>query len=216
MPFKDNEREYRNFASFNVETRSEDNEEKKIVEGYASTFEEYVLRDFGDEIWTERIEPTAFDNTDFSDVVFLRDHEGTVFARTKNNTLSIIPDSKGLFTKTNLGKTTSARNMFEEIEAGLYTQMSFAMTVGDQRFEEEERDGKRIIHRIIQSVKKCFDVSAVCRPANPTTEIGVATREVFDGAIEELRAERQRVEKAKREEARKKLALKLKLEELEK
>lgn len=214
--FKPDEREYRNFASFNVETREENNEQRKIVEGYASTFEEYVLRDFGDEVWTERIEPTAFDNADMSDVVFLRDHTGVVFARTKNNTLSVMPDSKGLFTRANLSSTTSAREMYEEIETGLYPQMSFGFVVGDQRFEEEVIGEKRVIHRIIQSVKKCFDVSAVCRPANPTTEIGVATRSAFDGGIEELRAERLRVEKEAQEAERQRLALKLKLEELQK
>lgn len=211
MPFKDNEREYRNFQSFNFETRDEGDLNRMIVEGYASTFDEYILRDNGEEVWTERFEPTAFDETDMSDVVFLRDHQGTVFARTRNNTLTLAPDERGLFTITDLSKTSSAREMYEEIATGLYTQMSFGFIVGDQRFEEEIIGGKRIIHRIIQSVRKCFDVSAVCRPANYFTEIGATTRSAFDGAIEELEAERKRVEQ---EEARKALELKLKLEEL--
>lgn len=215
MPIKA-DREYRNFACFNLEKRDVEGTEKRIVDGYASTFEEYRIRDFGDEEWTERIAPTAFDEADMSDVVFLKDHTGTVFARTKNNTISLITDEKGLHVEADLSKTQSARQMYEEIDAGMYTQMSFAFIVSDQHFEEGMRDGKRIIHRIIDKVSKVFDVSAVSFPANPTTEIGVATRSAFDGAIEQLRAERLRVEAEQREQKRKQLELKIKMEELEK
>lgn len=215
MPIKD-DREYRNFSCFDFEKRAE-YEEKEIVDGYASTFDEYELRNLGDEIWTERIMPNAFDEADMSDVIFLKDHQGTVFARTKNNTISIIPDAKGLFTKTDLSKTTSAREMYEEIATGMYTQMSFAFRVSDQHFEEEMRDGKRVIHRIIDRISKVYDISAVSRPANPSTDIGVATRAAFDGAIEELQAERLKAEQEKNQQARAKLELKLKLlEDLEK
>lgn len=211
MPVKD-DREYRNFQCFDFEKRAE-YEDKEIVDGYASTFDEYELRDFGDEVWTERIMPTAFDEADMSDVIFLKDHTGTVFARTKNNTISLMTDGKGLFTKTDLSKTSSARAMYEEIATGMYTQMSFAFKVSDQHFEEEMRDGKRIVHRVIDKISKVFDISAVSRPANPTTEIGVATRAAFDGAIEELKAERLKEERAKNQAEREKLCLKLKLME---
>ena len=211
MPVKD-DREYRNFQCFDFEKRAE-YEDKEIVDGYASTFDEYELRDFGDEVWTERIMPTAFDEADMSDVIFLKDHTGTVFARTKNNTISLMTDGKGLFTKTDLSKTSSARAMYEEIATGMYTQMSFAFKVSDQHFEEEMRDGKRIVHRVIDKISKVFDISAVSRPANPTTEIGAATRAAFDGAIEELKAERLKEERAKNQAEREKLCLKLKLME---
>lgn len=195
-----NEREYRNFQAFQpIVKRSagEDGKEEKkeMVEGYASTFEEYSLMDFGTEEWRERIEPTAFDEADMSDVVFLRDHEGRVFARTKNNTISIIPDEKGLFTITDLSRTAASREMYEDIAAGNYSQMSFAFTVADQRFEERQEGDKTIYTRIIDRIKKVYDISAVAFPANPTTDIGVSVRSVFDGAIEDLRAERLEAEK---------------------
>ena len=98
-------REYRNFPM--VEVRKEgENEPSFLVEGYASTFETYVLfEDEGIE-YKERILPEAFDNCDMSDVIFLKDHEGTVFARTKNNTLTLEVDKNGLLTKTDLSKTS--------------------------------------------------------------------------------------------------------------
>ena len=158
--------------------------------------------DFGTEEWRERIEPKAFDEADMTDVVFLRDHEGRVFARTKNNTISIIPDEKGLFTITDLSRTAASREMYEDIAAGNYSQMSFAFTVAEQRFEERQEGDKTIYTRIIDRIKKVYDISAVAFPANPTTDIGVSVRSVFDGAIEELRAERLEAEtRAAREQA---------------
>lgn len=206
-----NDREYRNFQSFKA-TRSEEGE-SFVVEGYASTFEPYVMASFEGEEWREQIAPEAFNEADMSDVVFLRDHAGQVFARTKNNTIALLPDERGLFSRTNLSSTSAARGMYEDIESGLYSQMSFAFTVAKDHFTEELReDGTRVITRIIDSIKKVFDISAVAFPANPTTDIGVSTRSIFDGAIEEMRAERLRVEAEKNEVARQRLIVKLKLE----
>lgn len=176
-------REYRNFPM--VEVRKEgENEPSFLVEGYASTFETYVLfEDEGIE-YKERILPEAFDNCDMSDVIFLKDHEGTVFARTKNNTLKLSVDEKGLFTRTDLSKTSASREMFEEISTGMYSQMSFAFIVDDDEYNTTEH------LRTIRHIKKIFDVSSVSFPANPTTDISVATRSRFDGFIEQEKAER--------------------------
>lgn len=208
-----NDREYRNFNSFALK-RSDNESDSFIVEGYASTFEEYTLFDFGDEEWREKIEPEAFKDADLSDVVFLRDHAGQVFARTKNNTIALMSDDKGLFSRTDLSSTSAARGMYEDIDAGLYSQMSFAFTVAEQRFEEAMEDGKRIYTRVISRIKKVYDISAVAFPANPTTDIGISTRSIFDGAIEDLRAERLERQKAENEAERQKAIVRLKLKEL--
>lgn len=208
-----NDREYRNFNSFALK-RSDNESDSFIVEGYASTFETYTLYDFGDEEWREKIEPEAFKDADLSDVVFLRDHAGQVFARTKNNTIALMSDDKGLFSRTNLSSTSAARGMYEDIEAGLYSQMSFAFTVAEQRFEETMEDGKRIYTRVISRIKKVYDISAVAFPANPTTDIGISTRSIFDGAIEDLRAERLERQKAENEAERQKAIVRFKLKEL--
>lgn len=176
-------REYRNFPMLEVRKEGE-NEPSFLVEGYASTFETYVLfEDEGIE-YKERILPEAFDNCDMSDVIFLKDHEGTVFARTKNNTLTLEVDKNGLLTKTDLSKTSASREMFEEISTGMYSQMSFAFIVDDDEYNTTEH------LRTIRHIKKIFDVSAVSFPANPTTDISVATRSRFDGFIEQEKAER--------------------------
>lgn len=213
MPVK-NDREYRSFDL--VKRAKEENEESSyIVEGYASTFEEYTLYEDDEVIYNERIEPTAFDEADLSDVVFLLDHTGRVYARTKNGTVSLSTDEKGLFTRTDLSKTTASRGVFEDIEAGNYSQMSFAFTVAEDRFEEKRNEGEKTIYtRIIDRVKKVFDISAVGFPANPTTDIGVATRSAFNGAIEKLQAERLEEERRRQEVERARAIAKLKLLEV--
>lgn len=211
-----NDREYRNFRAFDIERRSEGEGEEPsfFVEGYASTFEEYTLFDFPEEEWRERIEPTAFDEADMSDVVFLRDHEGRVMARTKNGTIDLKVDENGLFSKTDLSKTAAARDMYDDIEAGNYQQMSFAFTVEDDHFEDTMENGKKVLTRVIDRIKKVYDISAVAFPANPTTDIGISARSIFDGEIERLRAERLEEQRAKTEKDRERLKLKLKLMEV--
>lgn len=180
-------RENREYRSIPMEIRMEKREGEEssfLVEGYASTFEPYVL--FEDEgiQYKEQILPEAFEECDMSDVIFCKDHEGTVFARTKNGTLELSVDEHGLFTRTDLSKTASAREMFEEIQAGMYSQMSFAFIVREDDYDKKEH------LRTIRKIQKLFDVSAVSFPANPGTDISATTRSFFDGVIEMERAER--------------------------
>ena len=175
-------REYRSFPM--VETRKEGNEPSFLVEGYATNFNEYVLFEQDGIEYKERIDEKAFEGCDMTDVIFLKDHEGTVFARTKNGTLKLEVNENGLFTRADLSKTSASREMFEEIDTGMYYQMSFAFTVEDEEYNTKEH------LRTIKKFKKIFDVSAVGFPANPTTEISVATRSRFDGFIEQEKAER--------------------------
>lgn len=213
MPIK-NDREYR---AFNIEKRAKNEEAEAsfLVAGYASTFEEYTLGENAGEIYRERIEPTAFDEADMSDVVFLLDHTGRVYARTKNDTVKLTVDDKGLYTETDLSKTAAARGVYEDIEAGNYSQMSFAFTVADDNFIVSTEDEKTVYTRVINRIKKVFDISAVGFPANPTTDIGVATRAAFDGAIESYKAERLKEERAKNEAARLRAIAKIKIMEVE-
>lgn len=193
MPVR-NDREYRAVQQ-PFETGSED----FIVEGYASTFEPYVLWREGDTEVRERIDPHAFDNADMSDVIMQYDHEGRVFARTSNGTLDISVDDHGLKVRADLSKTESARQLYEEIRSGMITQMSFAFTIAEDEYNKKER------LRTVKSIRKLYDCSAVSIPANPGTSI--SARSYFDGVIEMERAERLAAE----EHARKVEKLKLRL-----
>ena len=210
MAVKSN-REYRDMT---MEIRSAENEEveqeeRKIVTGYASTFNEpYTLYEDDDWRFDEVVDSRAFDNTDMSDVIMQYDHEGRVFARMSNNTLKVVPDERGLLIEADLGGTELGRQLFEEIEGGYTNKMSFGFTVdGDERRDIKNADGKTVTVRRITSVRKLYDVSAVSLPANDATSISVRT--LTDGEIERIRAERLEAEKL--ELRRRKLLAKAKL-----
>lgn len=215
MPVK-TDREYRNFS---IERRAKEEGEPSsfLVQGYASTFDEYQLWEDSEKVLRERIDSKAFDEADMSDVVFLLDHTGRVYARTKNDTVKLSIDKKGLYTETDLSKTSAARQVYEDIEAGNYSQMSFAFTVAEDHFGEDQKteDGRTIYTRIIDRINKVFDISAVGFPANPNTDISAATRAAFDGEIARREAERLLEQKARQERAKKEVELKLKLWEVE-
>lgn len=189
------DREYRS-----MELRIQKDEEEKSykVEGYASTFDSYVLFSEDGIDYSERIEPTAFDEADMTDVVFRIDHEGPVYARTSAGTVMIDIDEHGLHNVTDLSRTERSRSIFEEIAAGNYPQMSFAFVVDEDGDEYDKKTHTRIIHRI----RKVFDISPVSFPANPNTAISVSTRDYFNGVIEAEKAERLEREARERQKQR--------------
>ena len=192
-------REYRTMALTIPQTVEE--EKRYTVEGYASTFDPYVLLTIDGVDYSERIEPTAFEGADLSDVVFRVDHAGSVYARSSAGTVEVWPDEHGLATRANLGKTQKARELFADIEAGNYPQMSFAFVVA----EDGDYFDRKTHTRVITRIAKVFDVSPVSFPANPNTELSVSTRDYFDGVIEAEKAER--LEREKRERQKQKLRI---------
>ena len=203
-----NDREYRNMT-MGIREPEEGADQKMIVEGYASTFDEPYKLYSGEgwELW-ETVDRSAFDDTDMSDVIMQYNHEGRVFARTRNNTLSVEPDEKGLFISADLGGTEIGRELYEEISGGYTDRMSFGFTVtGDMEEREQNDAGVWIYTRHITSVGKLFDVSAVSIPANDGTSISAdaVTRSIDDlrdGVIERIQAERLEEEKARLEQRR--------------
>ena len=176
----------------------EGEEKRYMVEGYASTFDPYVLLTMDGIDYKEQIDPTAFDEADLSDVVFRVDHQGRVYARTSAGTVELWHDEHGLGQRTDLSKTQAAREVYADIEAGNYPKMSFAFTVADDGDSYDKKTHTRTIHKIA----KVFDVSPVSFPANPGTELSVSTRSFLDGVIEMERAERLDAEKREAQKQR--------------
>ena len=196
-----NDREYRNMT-MEIRQPEEGADQKMIVEGYASTFDEPYKLYSGEgwELW-EVVDRGAFDETDMSDVIMQYNHEGRVFARTRNNTLRIQPDERGLFISAVLGGTEIGRELYEEIDGGYTDRMSFGFIVSGDSEEREQNDtGIWIYTRHIQKVGKLYDVSAVSIPANDGTSIyaDAVTRSIdglCDGVIARIQAERLEEEK---------------------
>lgn len=158
------------------------------VEGHAAKYERYVLLECGDQIVYEEFVPGCFRDCDMSDVIFQFDHAGKVYARMSNNTLTVEPDSLGLFICADLSKTSAARGMYEDIAAGLVTRMSWGFLPDYDTLEVIENGNEITIrhHRI----KKIYDVSAVSIPANNDTDI--QARNFANGAIDKVMKEIQK------------------------
>lgn len=192
--------------------------DEKIVEGYATTFNQpyELFRDSFDGnlvIFREQVDAHAFDNTDMNDVIMQYNHEGRVFARTKNGTLGLNADQKGLHIRADLGGTEIGRQLYEEIEGGYTDKMSFGFRVSKDKNEQtEERDENgRVtvtVLRTIQEISKLYDVSAVSLPANDATSI--SARNLCDGVIEGIKEEFLAREQRERQKRKIKLLMEVK------
>lgn len=184
------------YRSLVLETRDTDTNEM-VVEGYATTFNQpYELYRDNDLVINEQVDTRAFDEANVGDVIFQMNHEGRVYARTRNNTLEITPDEKGLFIKADLSGTEEGRKLYEEIKGGYLDRMSFGFTVAEDR-TEKTAENPRTYLRTITKIGRLFDVSAVSIPANDFTEI--SARSFVDGILDKEKAEALEAEQRRRQ-----------------
>ena len=181
-----------------IQFRAENNEDEKMeIKGYAAVFNSPET--YG---YTEVIAPTAFDEADMKDVVLRYNHEDTfmVLARTRNNSLKLNVDDKGLFMDATLqDNIQSHRDIFNAIKSGLIDKQSFAFVVDEDNYDYDTDT------RTITKIGKVFDVSVVDQPFYNATDVSVA-RDVnendFASKREQLRSEeeaRRSLAKAKEE-----------------
>lgn len=203
MPTNLMQREYRSM------TMAPSDEEFR-VNGYATTFDDpYVLYEDRDVVVREVISHDVLADADTSDVIMQYDHEGRVYARTSNGTLTIEPDAHGLAVSADLGGTDIGRALFQEIKGGYTTKMSWAFTVadgGDEWKREMSPDGRSLETRTIKRIRKVYDVSAVSLPANDATEI--SARNLTDGVIARIKEERLKELELRKRKMRMKESLK--------
>lgn len=157
--------QYRDFAALAPQ-------DEMVVTGYATTFEQpYLLwKDEQYEVW-EQVDRNAFDEANMTDVVMQYNHEGRVFARNSNGTLTLRTDEHGLHVTALLGGTEIGRQLYEEIKGGYTNKMSFGFTVDEDKREIEEEGNNVRVLRTIMKIGRLFDVSAVSIPANDGTAI---------------------------------------------
>lgn len=167
-----------------------------IVEGYAVVFDSPATHGY-----TEIITKDALKNCDMSDVPMKYNHEDSflLLARTKNNSLSLEVDEKGLKVTARLIDTSSNIDIYKSLKAGLLDKMSFAFTVSDETWDEET------MTRTINSIDKLYDVSIVDLPFYETTEVFARKYN--------LESEKTKLNN-KRNILARKLKLKLKLDEI--
>lgn len=143
---------------FVIETRENDADGTMHASGYPVVFNKESF--IGSEDWGfyESVDPHAFDKADMSDVVLRYNHSDNfmIMARTRNKSLMLKVDEKGLRMDSNLIPTSFNKDMYLATRAGLLTEGSFAFTV---KRDEKEKRSDGFIHRRILEVGKLFDVS---------------------------------------------------------
>ena len=142
-----------------LETRADETEGKMIIEGYPVIFDKETYIDCGFDGWFEKVDRHAFDNADMSDVALKYNHDDSflILARTRNESLKLTIDEKGIFIHAELIDTTTNRDVYKMVQSGLLREGSFAFTVTDDT--EELQDGQ--VHRTIKGIGKLFDI-AIC------------------------------------------------------
>lgn len=166
----------------------EDNKEEMIIEGYAAIFESET--DLG---WCkEIISRSAFENCDMKDCVLKYNHDNSclILARTRNKSLELTVDNKGLKVRANLIDTTQNKDIYKMIKSGLLDKMSFAFSVRKHEWDYEN-DLRRII-----DIEQLFDVSVVDVPAYDDTEIYARNKENYEKEKDEynqLKTEKEKL-----------------------
>lgn len=193
-----------------LQFRAEDTEDGKMeIKGYAAVFNSPETYDY-----TEIIDSKAFDGADMSDVVLRYNHNDSfmVLARTRNKSLQLDVDDKGLMIDATLqDDITDHRNIYNAIKSGLIDKQSFAFTVEEDNYDYDTDT------RTITKIGKLFDVSVVDQPFYNATDVSVARdlnnndflerRENIRKEVGEKKAEEERQKKL--QEAKEKLLSKL-------
>ena len=170
-----------------IEMRAVDNEEgKMIIEGYAITYDQPATHEYGSRKFTEIIKRGALDYTDMSDVPLRYNHNDTwcIMARTRNNSLQLIKDERGLKIVAELIDTQSNRDIYKSIQEGLIDKMSFAFTVSDRGDNWTYGDDETL--REVTAIKKLYDVSVVDTPFYDTTSVFARSFELLENNLKQL------------------------------
>lgn len=179
----------------------EDESNKMVIEGYAVVFDSPATHfDL-----TEIIDKNAFNGCDMKDVPLKYNHDDShlILARTRNNSLNLLIDDKGLKVRAELIDTQSNIDIYKSIKAGLLDKMSFAFTVSEADWDISSEPAVRTIKKI----DKLYDVSVVDTPFYDATSI-------YARALDTLESEKKKLEslkEQKRELERQKLATILKI-----
>lgn len=149
-------------GSLGVETRADDS--KRVLTGYAVIWNSNTT--IGD-YFVERIAPGAFSGAIGGDILALLHHDsGRVLGRTKSNTLRLKEDARGLHVEIDVPNTTDGNDLWELVERGDITGMSFGMRVTKQEWD----DTGAIPHRTILEAE-LFEVTATPTPAYEDTQL---------------------------------------------
>jgi len=172
------QREERSFAVDELRTDGGDGEQR-MLKGHAAVFNKFTEL-YG---FKEKIAPGAFASTLDADVRALFNHDpNIVLGRTKNGTLRMEEDKRGLAVEIDMPDTTIANDLTVSIERGDISQMSFGFRVLREEWDEKPKTPVRTLHEV-----ELFDVSPVTFPAYPQTKVAVRSADQVFAEYKESR-----------------------------
>lgn len=163
--------------SFACEFRAEGDDEI-VIEGYAARYDEET--EIGGQ-FVEKISRGAFDAADMSNVVALFNHDWNMPLARVGKGLELWDDGQGLKYRFKLGNQSYAKDLAENIRTGNVSTSSFGFTVDKDRWEK--RNGQPL--RVVERVKKLYDVSPTTQGAYPTTDVAIKRMQEFNTQVEE-------------------------------
>lgn len=170
----DKKKSYRSVLS-DIEVRNDNNEEKYTIGGY------FILFDDETELFDkyyEKIDRNAIKNIDDKDIRALFNHDNSkVLGRTKNKTLDIKIDDKGLYGEISINKDDfEALSIYQKVKRGDIDQCSFGFMINDEKIEQRE-DGT--YHSTILDID-LFEISIVTFPAYANTSVSARHKSFED------------------------------------
>lgn len=148
------------------------NSENRIIEGYASKFEDgYTsIRDSSGEVFYERIVSGAFNRSLNSgrDILMLVNHDYNKVVGRSGNNLMLTEDEVGLRFTLEVPNTTDGNDLLENVRCGIIRGCSFGFNVTDENIYF---DGGNM-YRDIKDVN-LFEITATATPAYASTELSV-------------------------------------------
>lgn len=161
-----------------VECRQENKD--LILEGYAIVWNDETYIGDDEELgFYESVDKDALKGANMKDVPLRYNHNDdfVILARTRNKSLELIPDEKGLFIRAKLqNDVTQHRDVYNLVKSGLISKMSFAFDVLNQ--EVNRVNGE--LHRKILKIGRLYDVSIVDIPAYEQTSVVARSLELVD------------------------------------
>jgi uncharacterized protein len=157
----------------NLQTRDGTGNEPVVISGYAAVFNSKTsIGDFFEEV----ISPGAFARTisENGDIRALFNHNWDhVLGRTKNGTLKVEEDNRGLKFEVELPNTSLARDLAESLRRGDINQCSFGFYATNDTWDYAVEPAVRTLNEV-----ELYEISVVSIPAYEDTEVSLRSKEI--------------------------------------
>lgn len=151
---------------------SEDTPPALAFTGHAAVFDQRTW--IGPPKWGffEVVERTFFDDVLDNPAALLVNHDPNILLARNGSTMTLAVDTEGLRTDADLDPADPEAVMWSgRLRRGDISQMSFAFTVAEDRWEWDEETG--VETRYLTKAADLFDASIVTYPAYPGTDAGM-------------------------------------------